>query len=185
MRVVDGGVLRKTWPLVPLLFLALTAPQEAAAQTSVEVRDRLMGQFNTAMSKFIALAEAMPEESYTWSPGAGVMEVGQVFMHVARYNYFYPTRSLGFSLPGDVDMDSMESVRARERTLAALTGSREWVQEMVGAMSAQELEAETELYGRTVKKWAVLTQLVSHMSEHLGQSIAYARMNGVVPPWSR
>jgi uncharacterized damage-inducible protein DinB len=42
----------------------------------------------------------------------------------------------------------------------------------------------TRLYGRDVGEWAVLLQLVTHMNEHLGQSIAYARMNGVTPPWS-
>lgn len=168
-----------------LLLLALALPQGAEAQTSVEVRDRLMGHFNIAMSKFISLAEAMPEELYAWSPGEGVMETGQVYMHVARYNYFYPTGSLGFSVPEGVEMESMEGVRDKEEVLAALAESRAWALEVVGAMSARELEEETNLYGRTVKKWAVLTQLVSHMSEHLGQSIAYARMNGVAPPWSR
>jgi uncharacterized damage-inducible protein DinB len=43
----------------------------------------------------------------------------------------------------------------------------------------------TRQYGRAVPEWSVLLQLVAHMNEHLGQSIAYARMNGVVPPWSR
>ncbi len=52
-------------------------------------------------------------------------------------------------------------------------------------MDAAEWSRETELYGRTVGEWAVLLQLVTHMNEHLGQSIAYARMNGIVPPWSR
>ena len=47
------------------------------------------------------------------------------------------------------------------------------------------IDAERTLYGRQVGEWAVLLQLVTHMNEHLGQSIAYARMNGVVPPWSR
>jgi uncharacterized damage-inducible protein DinB len=172
---------------VALAVLAAGAvwPAGGRAQTAVEVRDRLMGHFNVAMAKYIALAEAMPAESYTWSPGEGVMEVGQVYMHVAHYNYLYPSQNLGLALPDGVDMDAMESVRDKEQIQAALEHSRNWVQEAVGAMTAQELEVEIQLYGRTMEKWAVLTQLVSHMSEHLGQSIAYARMNGVVPPWSR
>jgi len=152
---------------------------------SADVRDRMMGHFNTAMAKFIALAEAMPPETYTWSPGEGVMEVGQVYMHVAHYNYLYPSQSLGLSLPDGIEMDPMESVRDKAQVVAALQRSRDWVRDNVEAMSAQDLSAETQLYGQTVEKWAVLTQLVTHMSEHLGQSIAYARMNGVVPPWSR
>ncbi|MGW8267837.1 MAG: DinB family protein [Longimicrobiales bacterium] len=168
-----------------VLLAILVSPGFVGAQTSVEIRDRLMGHFGIAMSKFISLAEAMPEEAFTWAPGEGVMEVGQVFMHVARYNYLYPSANLGMELPAGVDMESMESIRDKGQILAALTDSRDWVRETVGALTAGELEAETELYGRTVKGWGVLTQLVSHMSEHLGQSIAYARMNGVTPPWSR
>jgi uncharacterized damage-inducible protein DinB len=52
-------------------------------------------------------------------------------------------------------------------------------------MSDEQLAKSTTLYGRTVPQWAVLFQLVAHMNEHLGQSIAYARSNGVVPPWSQ
>jgi uncharacterized damage-inducible protein DinB len=158
---------------------------QAADPTVVEIRDRMLGHFNTAMAKFIALAEAMPEESYAWSPGEGVMEVGRVYMHVARYNYLYPSQNLGMALPAGVEMDSMEAVRDKARILETLARSRDWVREQVAAMSGADLEAETQLYGRTLPKWSVLTQLISHMSEHLGQSIAYARMNGVVPPWSR
>ena len=54
----------------------------------------------------------------------------------------------------------------------------------VGEMDAEALGRTTTLYGRDVGEWAVMLQLVTHMNEHLGQSIAYARMNGVVPPWS-
>jgi hypothetical protein len=52
-------------------------------------------------------------------------------------------------------------------------------------MSSDDLSKSTLLYGRTVPRWAVMIQLVAHMNEHLGQSIAYARSNNVVPPWSR
>jgi uncharacterized damage-inducible protein DinB len=31
----------------------------------------------------------------------------------------------------------------------------------------------------------VLELLATHNHEHLGQMIAYARMNGIAPPWSR
>jgi hypothetical protein len=59
------------------------------------------------------------------------------------------------------------------------------VRSVAEEMDAAALGRETSLYGRRVGEWAVLLQLVTHMNEHLGQSIAYARMNDVVPPWSR
>lgn len=168
---------------LPIMAALLLAGSLAAQEDPV--RDELLMQFETSMSKFIALAEAMPADAYTWAPGEGVMEVGHVFMHVARYNYLYPSGNMGVALPAGVELEGMEAVRDRSGVLEALEQSREWVRASVGGMSAGELDRETRLYGRTVQRRAVLVQLVAHMNEHLGQSIAYARMNGVVPPWSR
>lgn len=69
--------------------------------------------------------------------------------------------------------------------MEVLAASLVHVRSVVAGTSDAELEAPTRLYGREVAHWAVLFQLVAHMNEHLGQSIAYARMNGVVLPWSR
>lgn len=168
-----------------LMGTALGTPGPLRAQEPAEIRDEMMRHFSASMRKLVALAEAMPPETYTWSPGEGLMEVGHVYMHVAHYNYLYPTQNLHLPLPEGIEMDEMESIRDKEEVVAALERSRDWVLEAIGAMDAQDLQAETELYGRTVAGWAVLVQLVAHMNEHVGQSIAYARMNGVVPPWSR
>lgn len=168
-----------------VLWMALGTPGPLRAQEPAEIRDEMMRHFSASMRKLVALAEAMPPESYTWSPGEGVMEVGHVYMHVAHYNYLYPIQNLHLPLPEGIEMDGMESIRDKEQVVAALERSRDWVLEAIGAMDAEDLQAETELYGRTVAGWAVLVQLVAHMNEHVGQSIAYARMNGVVPPWSR
>jgi uncharacterized damage-inducible protein DinB len=174
----------RSW-IQAISLAAFVLPGTARAQADVEVKDELLRQFNASMRKIVALANAMPADAYTWSPGEGVMEVGQVYMHIARYNYLYPTQSLHMTLPEGIEMDQMESMRDKDQVLAALGSSGEWVRESVGAMTAAELEQDTQLYGRDVPKWAVLVQLVAHMNEHAGQSIAYARMNGVVPPWSR
>ena len=180
------GIPGVTRPGASALFLILlVVPGNAWAQTTLEVRDELMRQFDASMRKVVALADAMPEGTYSWSPGAGVMEVGHVYMHIARYNYLYPTQNLRLSLPAGIEPDRMETVRDKAQVLAALRESRDWVLESVGTMTVDELEGTTMLYGREASGWAVLVQLLAHMNEHVGQSIAYARMNGVVPPWSR
>ena len=168
-----------------LLAALIGLPAPAFAQGPDAVRDELLMHFESSMGKFIALARAMPADRYTWAPGEGVMEVGQVFMHVARYNYMYPSANMGAELPEGVELDGMEAVRDRERTIRALEESRAWVRQVVSGMTGAELATATRLYGRDVGEWAVLVQLVAHMNEHLGQSIAYARMNGIVPPWSQ
>ena len=85
--------------------------------------------------------------------------------------------------PGGRDVDAAEDLTEKAQIVARLKESHEHVRAVVKAL--QDPAQGTKQYGRAVPQWSVLLQLVSHMNEHLGQSIAYARMNGVVPPWSR
>ena len=172
--------------LLPLLFLVLAAVPAGAQQAPPGFRNEFLRQFNNSMYKFIELAEAMPADRFAWSPGEGVMPVARVYAHVARYNYYYPATSLGVPAPGGEDAEDVEQrITARADVVDFLRRSREHVRQTVQGMTDEQLNATTRMYDRDVPQWAVLLQLVAHMNEHLGQSIAYARMNGVVPPWSQ
>ena len=171
--------------LMIFVLMALALPHTLHAQTPADYRQEFMLQFENSMEKFIALAEAMPADKFTWSPGKGVMEVGQVYMHVANYNYGYPSNNMGVPKPQGIDLSTIEQVRDKASVIKALKESAAYVRTNVQKMDAAQLAKKTQLYGREVPQWSVLLQLVSHMNEHLGQSIAYARMNGIVPPWSR
>ncbi len=167
-----------------LLAVLLAAP--ACAQDTPDFRAEFMGQFEASARKLVALSEAMPAESYSWSPMEGVMSVARVYMHIARYNYMYPHLNLGVEPPEGLDYQSLEEgVAEKDKAVPILAASMDHVRAVVDAMSDADLAVPVELYGRQVASWAVLLQLVTHMNEHLGQSIAYARMNRVVPPWSR
>lgn len=170
--------------LAPTLLLALALASPAAAQAPPDFRAEFLGQFDNSARKFVALAEAMPGEVYGWRPGEGVASVVEVYMHVARYNYLYPDQNLGMGAPVAY-AGWEEEVTDKDEALEILAASMDHVRDVLARLSDAELEASTRLYGREVGQWAVLLQLVAHMNEHLGQSIAYARMNGVVPPWSR
>jgi uncharacterized damage-inducible protein DinB len=172
-----------------LTALALLAPALAGAQngtsTSAAVRDELLAQFNVSMRKFIALAEVMPADKFSWKPEREAMEVGHVYAHVAHYNFYYPASAMGVAAPANMKTDTLEAMRDKAQLVQLLRTSAEHVRASVSRMSAEQLERPTKLYGREVAHWAVLVQLVAHMNEHLGQSIAYARSNNIVPPWSR
>lgn len=170
---------------VLLALTALGVSSGAAQGTPSGFREEFLGQFDGSMSKLVALAEAMPEAKYAWSPGEGVMPVAQVYAHIARYNYLYPSSNLGVPAPAGIDMDAMEKATNKVEVVQMLRRSGDHVRQAVGGMSDADLQRPTRLYGRDVQQWAVLFQLLAHMNEHLGQSIAYARMNDVVPPWSR
>jgi len=173
--------------VVAALALSLAIAGTAAAQGTPEsFLEEFSGHFDGSASKFIALAEAMPASTYGWSPDEGVATVAGVYMHIARYNYVYLHENMGRDAPVTPAEYRQweEGVTDKAEVVAILRASVEYVRKVVGEMDASDVGTETTLYGRQVGEGAVLFQLVAHMNEHLGQSIAYARMNGVVPPWS-
>ena len=137
------------------------------------------------MAKAVALAEALPAETYPRRPVPAVMPIAQMFAHIARFNYEYPARAMGISTPAGIDLDALERVAEKAQVIALLRRSADHVRHAVRGMPDAQLERMTTLYGRRVQQWAVLLQLLAHMDDHLGQAIAYARVSGVVPPWSR
>ncbi|NND70857.1 MAG: DinB family protein [Rhodothermales bacterium] len=145
----------------------------------------MLAHFERSSFKTVRMADAMPESLYSWTPMEGAMSVARVYAHIARYNYYYLESSLGIPVPDGVDLESMEDLTNKDMILTALRESIAHVKTSVPEMSDEDLGKSVVLYGRSVKGWQVLTQLVSHMNEHVGQAVAYGRMNEVVPPWSR
>jgi len=171
---------------LPLLAVA-GAPLSAAAQTALpDFREEIGRQFEASARKLVALAEAMPAEAYRWTPMEGVATVAHVYMHIAHYNYMYPEENMGIASPMGAREHARweDGVTDKDQVVPPLSASMDHVREIIRNATSDDLMAGTELYGRQVTKAAVLLQLVAHMNEHLGQSIAYARMNRVVPPWS-
>ncbi|MDX1617724.1 MAG: DinB family protein [Balneolaceae bacterium] len=168
-----------------LILLITATPSLLFAQ---DAGDPFRQQFNRHFeyaSRVLSLAEAMPAGTYSWRPMEEVSSVGEVYTHIARYNYYYLDSSLGIPAPEGVDVESIESITGKEKIVDILRRSFDHVRRAVENMPDSAFREEAELYGRTVNGQAVLLQLLTHLSEHVGQSIAYARTNEVVPPWSR
>jgi uncharacterized damage-inducible protein DinB len=168
-----------------LLTLAVAASPVRAQNAPTDYRDEFLTHFGRSAMKMRQLSAAMPDSLYPWSPGEGVMSVARVYMHIARYNYLYLDGSLGIRAPEGVDWENFESVTDKATIVAALDASIRHVQTAARGLTEEDLTRMVPLYGRQVPGWKVLFQLLSHMNEHVGQSIAYARTNGVVPPWSQ
>ena len=178
--------MRSIYTLVlAALFASLLTPFAYSQGVSTELRDELMRQFEASSRKLVSLSEAIPDEVYSWSPGEGVMTIAHVYAHIAKYNYDYLVNNLDVSPPKGIDVENMEELTDKGDVREALINSIEFVRENAASMSEDQLLKRTELYGRDVQGWAVLVQLVAHMNEHVGQSVSYARLNSIVPPWSR
>ena len=159
------------------------AAQEAAAKPP-SFKDAFLFQLKDTESKFVRLAEAMPQEKYSWRPGEGVRSISEVYMHVAGANYFFLSMA-GVKSSSGLPRDAEKSVTDKEKVVAAIKASFDNAASAVAGMSDADLAKETKMFGRQVTYETVLFVMTSHMHEHLGQSIAYARTNGVVPPWSQ
>ena len=174
--------------LLPAALIALLAsltPTPTLAQDPASFRQTWRAEFEASARKVVALAEAMPAETYSWQPMEGVATVAGAYMHIARYNYQLPHLNMGVAPPAGVDYGTFEEAfTTKDEVLEVLGASMDHVRTVVDGMSDGDMAATVNLYGREVAKWGVLFRLVAHMNEHLGQQIAYARSNRVVPPWS-
>jgi uncharacterized damage-inducible protein DinB len=165
--------------------LSVAASVARAQDTPPGFRGEFLHQFDQSMAKVVALAEAVPAETYARRPVPAVMPLARTFAHIARFNYEYPARAMGIPAPAGIDPDTLERVGEKAQVVALLRRSAEHVRHVVRRMPEVQLGQMTMHYGRRVPQWAVLLQLLAHMDDHLGQSIAYARVSGVVPPWSQ
>jgi uncharacterized damage-inducible protein DinB len=180
LRIVTRSVV----PFAALaLVLAATRPL-AAADTVPGLRGELMRSLDDVRGKVIELAQAMPENKYSWRPEKGVRSVGEVYLHMAQGNYALPHLA-GVAIPADVDVAKLGDAKLdKAATIAALTASFAHASQGIADTPDSTLDQPIKIFGHdgTVREALVIT--VTHAHEHLGQSIAYARSNGVVPPWT-
>lgn len=174
--------------LLAALFLPFAAapalPQSAGAAQTAGLRGEILYWIQDAESKLVQLAEAIPQEKYTWRPGEGVRSVSEALLHVAAGNYSIP-RALGVQPPEGFAPQGFErSTTDKAEIIRRLKDSFAHVKKAVEGVSDAELDKSVRLFGSESTQRNVLLLLATHAHEHLGQMIAYARMNGVVPPWT-
>lgn len=167
--------------LSSLLVSAQTAAPAAPAASGFTAE--FLKELDDLESKTVKLAEAIPQEKYGWRPGEGVRSIGEVYAHVTAGNYSF-TRNLGVKVPAGLDLRNIEKVTDKAKIVAALKQSFVDIRAGISALPAADLDRTVKLFGADSSVRNVLFVLALHISEHLGQSIAYARSAGVVPPWT-
>lgn len=143
------------------------------------------GSLGYVSGHVMQLAQAIPADKFTWTPQAGVRSVAQVCAHIISANYFFASK-LGAKIPEGVNMQTLEKdLKTKDAIAAELKRSYELVTNAIKSTPDASLANKVELPfpGDYTSMTAILIVL-SHSNEHLGQLIAYARMNKVTPPWS-
>ena len=169
-----------------LLLALLLVPMAARAQDMpAGIRGELIASMMDAGGKIQELATAIPDAKYTWKPSKDVRSAGQVFLHVVQVNYLMPSffgvkPTMSMDELMKLDTQTMEPAKVRQM----LKESYAWAQKAVTDTPDSDLETQTDFFGQKMTKRSVMLVLASHSHEHLGQLIAYARSNNIVPPWT-
>jgi len=168
---------------VELLGVADVAPAPPAAD--------ILLSFSDSESKVMALAKTVPEEKYSWRPAPGVRSFGEVFVHIASGNQIM--LKLAVSAPSDEEVYKAiaeqtkleKQTFSKDRIIEMLTESFAAVRKSLESARPGTLARNANFFGTTTTTRGILVNLDVHIAEHLGQAIAYARMNGITPPWSK
>ena len=167
------------------LVLALAS----AGQAQMTMAEAQVSDLETMQEKFAGLAEAFPDDTYDWAPMEGVRSVKQVMALAAAEGNLFPMYLGMEKAPDAADGFGDEMGRLMEMSKSELVAEinhafEHFIAQVEGMSDAQRMEA-VNFFGSEVQRGAAVTLAANDMHEHLGQAIAYARTNEIVPPWSR
>jgi uncharacterized damage-inducible protein DinB len=170
-----------------LLLTVATLCGQRAAVGKVDTMEGLWqgydGEWGHVSRQLVALAETIPADKYAWRPAPGVRSTSEVIMHLALAN-FYLLHVTGPDLPKDVTSFDME------KTVTQKADVVQWLKRSLDAVKAGRAALKPGDLARKVKVDKVdatvdgmYLRIIVHANEHMGQLVAYARMNGIAPPW--
>ena len=182
---------------VLLLFTTLGAAPLAAQDpgvnaTPASLRAEYLTNMKEVEEKVVGLAEAIPADKYAWRPAPGVRSVSEVLMHIASEHYVYMPMSIGAKPPADLNMGTgrevfanLEKVTDKAEVIRHLKASFAYQKSVLEGADAVLNTGKVKSFGEEHTVANLFTVYVADQHEHLGQLIAYARMNGVTPPWTK
>jgi uncharacterized damage-inducible protein DinB len=142
------------------------------------------GEWKHVTSQLIALAEATPEDKFAWRPAKGVRSTSEVYMHIALANFGLLSVT-GPKMPEDLKEDMEKTVTTKADVIKWLKRSLEAVRAAHVAEKPADLQRKVHIADRDATVDGMYLRIIVHANEHMGQLVAYARMTGVVPPWSQ
>jgi len=159
-------------------------PAAASAAPSSGARAEFLAELAYYEERFTRLAEAVPADKYNWRPAEGVRSIGEVFAHIVAANYGI-ARAFGTQPPAGVDPKSITATAGdKAKDVQGLKDSFAHFRQAILAVSDSDSDKPMKMFGRQTTQRGAFIMVTGHTGEHLGQSIAYARMNGIVPPWT-
>ncbi|HEY6475933.1 MAG TPA: DinB family protein [Polyangia bacterium] len=192
MKIPSRLLFAVTLSLGLVTFVPVSTAKKAAPAPAAPARafqDDLLGRVDDVQKKIMSLEEAFPQDKLKWRPAAGVRSVSEAFLHIAYGNYGLTKAATGKEPPSAVGWgpdrakwDGQSTDKAAIKKI--LDDSFDYLHAAIKDLSDADLDKKVSFYGHDMSERAVFMLLLGHLNEHMGQEVAYARSNGVVPPWS-
>ena len=189
-------MFEQAWRRVVVSFVALAAvtalatPARAQDVINKEAAAALKASFiadlDVMKGKFVGLAEAFPQDKYTWRPMDGVRSVAEVFGLAATEGYaFVPTSFGGKRGATPEEMTALRTLTDKAKMIEHLNKAFAHAKAELEAIDPATLTGKRQVMGKSGSAIDAALGIGGDLHEHLGQMIAYARMNHIVPPWSK
>ena len=176
---------------IAIMLVAIKPVSANNPPSDIVIVNEFVGQAEFVQGRLSQLADAMPEATYQWRPTEGVRSVSEVYLHAAFANYICVTvsggtvpESIGFVMDFSKAPDWETQTTDKATVIAKLNESFDILKKRIAELTQEDLDREVEVFGMTMSVRNFIISMIAHAHEHLGQGIAYARMNDVVPPWS-
>ena len=186
--------LRPTIATLALVLVGLAASAPARAQdvmnkdSAAAVKASFLADLDTLRGKFVGLAEAFPQDKYAWRPMEGVRSVSEVLMLAAMEGYSFIPNSFG-AKPADLgtreEMGKLRTLSDKAQVIAHLNKGFAHAKTALQGLDAATLTGKRKVMGQDMSVTDAALAIGGDLHEHLGQLIAYARTNHIVPPWSK
>jgi uncharacterized damage-inducible protein DinB len=174
-----------------LVLFTLFLITNVFAEQPVLIKE-FVGQIEFVQGRITQLADAVPQSAYEWRPEDGVRSVSEVYLHTAFSNYMTViitggtvSKDIGFEM--DFSKEKVWDTQTTDKTviLEKVNESFTILKERISNLTEEDLNREVEFFGMKMSTRNFIITMIGHLHEHLGQSIAYARINDVTPPWSK
>ncbi|MEP0987883.1 DinB family protein [Ekhidna sp.] len=150
-----------------------------------QFKNEVIGNMTFTKGRIVQLADAMPDDKFGWAPAESVRSYSSVIGHVVAANYFFGMK-LGGTIPDGIDpMNIEKSLTTKTELTKALNESHDFVTAAIRNLKTEDMSSKVDMpFPGDFTKMSLVNIVMNHASEHMGQMIAYARMNGITPPWS-
>ncbi len=175
--------MKRSFAVALFLLAFFCAPKSSAQNAPEGIWQGYEGEWKHVTQQLIALAEATPPEKFAWRPAPGVRSTSEVYMHIAIAN-FHLLSVTGPKLPADMTPDMEKTITSKPEVINWLRRSLDAVKQAHQAETPKDLERKVHVADRDATVDGMYLRIIIHANEHMGQLVAYARLTGVVPPWS-